>query len=99
MVFNRRRGEDRIPLRNNLPGKVWYFLCPNTGKHCWKLYMINAYFLHRSGFRGAMYEKQTYSKNARQQFKLWGKLFDIDKVYEQLYSKHFKKQYAGKPTI
>lgn len=79
-------------------GKVWYFLCPNTGKRCRKLYMINTYFLHRSAFTGAMYEKQTYSKNARQQFKLWGRLFDTDKVYEHLYSRHFKKQYAGKPT-
>jgi hypothetical protein len=79
-------------------GNVWYFLCPNTGKRCRKLYMINTYFLHRSAFRGAMYEKQTYSKNARQQAKLWGRLFDTDKIYEQIYSKHFKKQYAGKPT-
>jgi hypothetical protein len=45
-----------------------------------------------------MYEKQTDSKNARQQIKAWSKLFDTDKVYEQIYSKHFKKQYAGKIT-
>ncbi len=32
-------------------GKVWYFLCPNTGKRCRKLYMINTYFLHRSAFK------------------------------------------------
>jgi hypothetical protein len=79
-------------------GKVWYFLCPNTGKRCRKLYMIDRYFLHRTAFRGAMYEKQTYSKNSRQQFRLWGKLFNTDKVYEQIYCKHFKTQYAGKPT-
>jgi hypothetical protein len=79
-------------------GKVWYFLCPNTGKRCRKLYMIDRYFLHRSAFRGAMYEKQTYSKNAREQIRTWDKLFCTDKVYEMLYSKHFKRQYAGKPT-
>lgn len=79
-------------------GKVWYFLCPNTGKRCRKLYMINTYFLHRSAFRGAMYEKQTYSKNARQQFRLWSRLFDSEKIYEQISSKHFKKIYSGKPT-
>ncbi len=60
--------------------------------------MINTYFLHRSAFKGAMYEKQTYSENSRQQIKIWSKLFDTDKVYEQIYSKHFKKYYAGKPT-
>ena len=88
-----------VSISSNIGGgKVWYFLCPNTGKRCRKLYMIDRYFLHRSAFRGAMYENQTYSKSARHQFKLWGKLFDTDKVYEQLYGKYFKKQYAGKPT-
>jgi hypothetical protein len=75
-------------------GKVWYFLCPNTRKRCRKLYMIDRYFLHRTVFRGAMYEKQTYSKNARQQIKTWGKMFKA----EQIYGKYFKKQYTGKPT-
>jgi hypothetical protein len=79
-------------------GKVWYFLCPNVGKRCRKLYMINTYFLHRTAFKGAMYEKQTYSKNARQQMKVWDKLFCCDNLYEQLYSKHFKKKYRGQPT-
>jgi hypothetical protein len=45
-----------------------------------------------------MYVKQTYSKNARQQYKLWDRLFCTDKVYEELYTKNFKKQYKGKPT-
>ena len=79
-------------------GKVWYFVCPNTGKRCRKLYMINTYFLHRSAFRGAMYEQQTYSKNARQQIKVYRRYFETDIIYDQIYSKHFKKQYAGKPT-
>lgn len=79
-------------------GRVWYFQCPNTGKRCRILYMVNTYFLHREAFKGAMYEKQTYSKKARQQFQLWGRLFDTGKIYEQMYSKHFKKTYAGKPT-
>jgi hypothetical protein len=80
-------------------GVVWFFRCPNTGKLCRKLYLIDTYFLHRTAFRGAMYEKQTYSKHARQQAKLWGRLFDSDKVYEEVYSKHFKKQYAGKLAL
>ena len=27
-----------------------------------------------------------------------GAYFNLDKLYKQLYSKHFKKFYAGKPT-
>ncbi len=60
--------------------------------------IFSGLFLHRSAFRGCMYEKQTYLKNGRQQFKIWGKLFESEKVYEEMYSKHFRKQYAGKPT-
>jgi hypothetical protein len=75
-------------------GVVWFFICPNTGKRCRKLYMIDTYFLHRSAFQGAMYEKQTYSQNARQKIKIWSNEFDIDKIYEQIYSKHFKRNMA-----
>ena len=28
-------------------GKVWYFLCPHTGKRCRKLYSVGGKFLHR----------------------------------------------------
>jgi hypothetical protein len=45
-----------------------------------------------------MYEKQTYSKHAREQIGYFEKLFGFDKLYKQLYSKGFKKTYAGKPT-
>ena len=30
--------------------------------------------------------------------KIYGAYFDADNLYEQLYSKHFKKFYDGKPT-
>ena len=60
--------------------------------------MVEKYFLHRSAFKGAMYEKQTYSKNTRQQIQAYKKLFDAEDVYQQVYSKHFKTHYAGKPT-
>lgn len=79
-------------------GRVWYFLCPNTGKRCRKLYMVDTYFLHREAFRGAMYEKQTHSKYARGQLKLFERVFGKEEAYEQLYCKYFKKYYNGKPT-
>ena len=79
-------------------GEIWYFICPQTKKRCRKLYSIGGYFLHRAAFRGCMYEKQTESKKYRNLDKTLGAYFNTDKYYEQLYKKHFKKQYAGKPT-
>ena len=29
---------------------------------------------------------------------VYGSYFDIDRLYEELYSKHFKTHYNGKPT-
>ena len=79
-------------------GVVWYFICPHTGKRCRKLYLGDTYFYHRSAFRGCMYEKQTQSKKSRYLDKTVGVYFQSDQLFEQLYKKHFKKQYAGKPT-
>jgi len=88
-----------VSLPSNLgKGVVWYFLCPNTGKRCRKLYLADSYFYHRSAFRGCMYEKQIQSKKYRALDKTLGVYFRSDEIYEQLHKKHFKKQYAGKPT-
>jgi hypothetical protein len=45
-----------------------------------------------------MYETQTQSKKSRYFDKTLGAYFRTDQLFEQLYKKHFKKQYAGKPT-
>lgn len=85
-------------LSNIGKGVVWYFVCPHTGKRCRKLYLVDTYFYHRSAFKGCMYEKQTQSKKSRHLDKTLGVYFQTDQLYEQFYKKHFKKQYAGKPT-
>ena len=88
-----------VSMPSNLgKGVVWYFLCPQTNKRCRKLYLIGGYFLHREAFNGCMYESQTRSKNYRQMDKSFGAFFKTDELYSQLYQKHFKKTYAGKPT-
>jgi hypothetical protein len=79
-------------------GIVWYFLCPYTRKRCRKLYLVQTYFYHREAFKGSFYEKQTYSHRGRKLNKSLEDLFAVDKAYEQIYSKYFKKHYAGKPT-
>lgn len=75
-------------------GEIWYFICPITNKRCRILYNVGGYFLHREAFNGCMYETQTQSKKYRQ----LGAYFKTDDLYSQLYQKHFKKTYAGKPT-
>ena len=85
--------------RSNLDlGEIWYFLCPQTKKRCRKLYLINGYFLHREAFNGCMYKIQIESKKSRYLDKTLGTYFRTEQLFEQLYKKHFKKQYAGKPT-
>ena len=49
-------------------------------------------------FQGGMYESQTKSKRWRQWDRLYGGYFELDRLYQQLYSKHFKTHYNGKPT-
>jgi len=88
-----------ISLPSNLgKGKVWYFLCPFTGKRCRKLHLIDERFMHRSALPSGMYSKQTHSKKWRQMEKVYGCYFDSDEVYKELYSKHFRRFYNGKPT-
>ena len=88
-----------VSVPSNLgKGVIWYFVCPRTGKRCRKLYLADTYFYHREAFKGCMYEKQTQSKKSRYLDKMIGAYFKTDQLFEQLYKKHFKKQYAGKPT-
>ncbi|TCO07027.1 hypothetical protein [Natronoflexus pectinivorans] len=79
-------------------GEIWYFICPQTNKRCRKLYSIGGYFLHREAFKGCLYETQTQSKKYRELEKTFGAYFKSDELYSELYKKHFKKTYAGKPT-
>ena len=86
------------PIPSNLgKGVVWYFVCPNTGKRCRKLHLIDTYFYHRSAYRG-LYQKQTYSRKTRRLHQAFDTIFCTEKVYELLNSRYFKSEYNGKPT-
>lgn len=76
-------------------GVIWFFVCPKTGKLCRNLYLHSGYFLHRSAF-GLMYECQIENKRMRVCSKL-GKYYRDD-PYQEIFSKHFKRYYNGKPT-
>lgn len=80
-------------------GLQWFFVCPKTGRVCRKLHLGHKYFLHRTAFNGYMYELQTWSKNTR--YLAYTPMYlemKADGIYEQIYTKHFKKYYNGKPT-
>lgn len=79
-------------------GRVWYFHCPFTNKRCRILHLIGERFMHRSALPSGMYECQTRSKTWRGWEKSFGSFFEMEKYYEEIYSKHFKKYYNGKPT-
>ena len=88
-----------VSMPSNLgKGLIWYFLCPQTNKRCRILYSIDGYFLHREAFNGCMYETQIQNKKYRELDKTFGAYFKSDNLYSELYKKHFKKSYAGKPT-
>jgi hypothetical protein len=79
-------------------GKLWYFVCPETGKRCRKLYGAGKNFLHREAFPDAMYESQTLSKHGRELNRYFSLYGSLDDLYEELYSKGFTTHYNGKPT-
>ena len=83
-----------VSIDSNLSGLIWYFICPQTKKRCRKLYYVDGYFLHREANNKGMYECQTQSKHYRNISKICGARFKIDNIYK----KHFKTFYDGKPT-
>jgi hypothetical protein len=88
-----------VYLKSNLnKGKIWYFECRFTGMRCRKLHLIKGKFQHRTALKKGMYSKQTQSKKWRSLGKIYGSYFDSENYYSELYSKHFKKFYKGKPT-
>lgn len=90
---------DLVSIPSNLgKGHLWYFVCPITRKRCRKLYLVETYFYHREAFNGCMYSKQTLSKRTRLFDRSIARLFDAETIQTQLYRKHMKKQYAGRPT-
>lgn len=79
-------------------GVIWFFVCPNTGKLCRKLYLNSGYFLHRTNFKNMMYSKQIESKKQRSLGKIFQSCFIPDEVYNEINKKYFKTHYNGKLT-
>ena len=78
-------------------GKVWYFICPVTGKRCKKLYG-GKYFLHREAYSDAFYESQILPKSFRRLSKYFTNQKKREQYYDLLYKDKVREHYAGKPT-
>ena len=73
-------------------GKVWYFICPQTGGKCRKLYRMGRYFYSQKAFSTAIYASQAESKMMRLAKPApppWPK--GKPKMYEGLYTKAYVK--------
>jgi hypothetical protein len=84
-------------LSNLRKGKVWFFLCPHTGRRCRKLYCVGEKFLHRQAFKG-LYKIQTYSKRLRKEMKVFESMFLLDDILTEIDKPYFRTEYRGKPT-
>ncbi|MEZ4888391.1 MAG: hypothetical protein R3E32_26930 [Chitinophagales bacterium] len=98
----------RIPLvtvpMNIGKGVRYYFLCPNTGKRCLKLYKPpqEYYFLHRSSFPYLIYDKQTHTKKFRALnsgvIGMGMKIRRLEKEFIWDAPKYHRNYYNGEPT-
>lgn len=78
-------------------GKVWFFVCPVTGKYCRKLYYVNGYFMHRTAFKG-FYRGQIERKGFRSMYKAVYDKVKGQAAQKMLRSGKVLESYAGKPT-
>jgi len=89
-------------LPSNLgKGRVWYFICPRTGKRCRTLYGIGAYFLSRHAFPNAMYRCQTEPKSERgfrRFLTLNGTTKNPKAEWDFQDRKHYRTHYKGRIT-
>lgn len=96
-LINYRVLLDSIP--SNLGrGRVWYFVCPETGRRCRKLYFIGKYFLSRFAYPYAMYSKQTDAKGFRNVRAAIDVIQENDRRCAFLSQRYAKPYYNGKPT-
>ncbi len=106
LEFSYRFGGEPVQYRVHLDavpsnlgkGSVWYFICPRTMKRCRVLYQCGGRFVHRDECKGMMYLKQTYSHDTRAMIGLLDAHMDADKARAEMYGRHFRTHYKGRPT-
>ena len=67
----------------------YYFVCPETGNLCRKLYLVGGRFVSRRAFR-ALYPVQTYSKKYRSDTRAWRDFVAVDDL---VFNQRFRREY------
>lgn len=100
-----RRHYQRVPLvfvpSNLKPSSGYYlFVCPETGRRCRNLYLVDeSLFVSRSAFR-PLYPEQKQSKTTRTLCRPIREIERIDKYENLVRNRKFRKMtYRGKPTV
>ncbi len=76
-------------------GRLWYFICPETGNRCRKLYLIGERFLSRYAYPSTMYSKQIEAKGWRE---LRGAMEAADACKKFLKTPYARPFYNGQIT-
>lgn len=87
-----------VSVPSNLgQGEVYYFLCPFSHRRCKTLYMGygSLYFKSRQAYRHRIYYASQLSSHLDRHNDIYWRL---DRELKQLYKKHPKTHYRGKPT-
>lgn len=82
---------------HNFGGKSYKFICPISGKGCYKLYFINGVVASKGHFK-LLHRSQIRSSRIKFMDKRYGIIFKAEKAERIIYSKHFKRYHAGKIT-
>ncbi|QNL49238.1 hypothetical protein H8S90_21245 [Olivibacter sp. SDN3] len=78
--------------------RVWYFICPFTGRRCRKIYLYRSYFRDRHNF-DHIYRSQTLTPNQKNYLRIAEAANEVDRLTTMSFEKNYRKfYYNGKPT-
>lgn len=89
-----------VSVKSNLGkgGHLWYFLCPETGARCSKLYFHDNEFVSRKSIPNAFYRGEVKSKKWRINDKNYNQFDRLSKIILQGRLPTFKRTYKGQFT-
>ena len=77
-------------------GHYWVFVCPQSGRRCKSLYLIDGLFRHRSAVRGVFYKEQ--AERRAPLFKYMDIADKAEEILKAADAPYFRERYAGRLT-
>lgn len=78
-------------------GRVPFFICPKSNRRCRRIYFYKGEMVGRHAIP-AFYSSQLKTKEFREIEKIFGPQFELDGLYEEIFTDSVRKYYAGKLT-